>query len=864
METRANRIEFYPRLQHVYQYIFEDRAVIASRHKQKEESVDVTSDEVKSRGVQTERHKIEDVKKLFSIIPLQKREQFLLALRAIKTPHPLELLLKKTEGWPDLDKREKEQKVSSYSLSDENAILEKLKFLNQYHKLIDDKELDQYHDRFIAFFKLAKIIGDFVELSISKKLFERTSYNGVNEPNNETAFKMAYIQLALFGKEKNKAKYFNPISNYLKQHKILHTQELPFYYLFIKCFDKLIPSKKEGETIHLEVWRDLIMRGGINILQLFAQAAAIEKRLGAPPKNSAEVIKGAALIYDHAEKNFELARVCARHLMSNDNFQKALSASAFQKPIDYMPDLQVLGKDVDCKKLNCEEIDCRGYAIVKLPFTDPHSFVLGSLSACCMQYGKEGARYLEQAVRNPNACMYILLKSLDLTQSDATPFEKEEKSIKLNLEHYRIVGAYYSWLSADGNLVIDSCENVHCQDQYGLHDDAVVVPMFKQLGKQLCDPDDSPILRVTIGLGGKTPKSYKKDKLDSIETLDYETTEKDSWEQAEIYCARVRRSKIIEDLCLMFCKETLLKIDDAYAIFFKGFCSYELAQGIKSLLMYNEDIKLFLRNQIQDEKSFSELERVFANKQSLCWSIIVQLNKVGLGKHQIFSEVLSKKVNLHNIFHGLKVIDPSTNFGQIVLGALTKVEDPSIICQFISSLRGNQKLLLNLIQLQECSLLNRYINYIIKQPQRLISMSISKYRDTTRKELDKLFKVPKYSLFSKPEILSLEFVTRSQVHILQSLADSYVFNLKHNLFVDRMSARDDTSFVERVCAILTKARTSSDDKLFRLAENAYNYLVLRVKEHPDSDLAKNLKSLSSRVDIANSILQRSSYMRRHT
>lgn len=866
LDTSTQRIHFYSHLQDVYQYIFEDRAVISIHPKKKSKTStkveDKTSDEkIKQLTDVIEQRKIKEVEKLFSIIPpkpLAKRQQFLSALRSINSP--LAYLLSKSDEWSSYNIEVKEQQANPYTFPTDDEIKSKFKLLNRRHNLItadeNAAEFKNFCDQFIAFFKIAKIIGDFTEFRTA--IFSG-SWQGINDKNNDLAFQMAYMQLVLFGSQKEHAKFFKPISEYLQNHKILHNQELPFCYLLLKSFDKLIPTNKQGDTFDLAKWRELIKNGGINVLQLFAKASAIEKRLGKTPSNPAEVIKGAAKLYDHAEQNFELATVCATHLMTNADFQLALKASQYKKPYDLMPAVQVDGRRVKVESnkvrelVDGKEIDCSGYWIVKLPFTDPHSFVLGHLSACCMQYGKEGAHYLETALKDPNSCMYVLLKANDTTKKEAFPFRSQQESTKLNLTDYRIVGTYFSWLSVDGNLVIDSCENVHCTDKYGnKKDDEIVIPMFEELGRQICSSPDSPILRLTIGLGGKTPKVYNKNKSGHLETLDYETTWKDSKKQAEIYCDKDRLEKTITDLATIFCQA--LSIDPINSqqiknIFFnsKKFYSYKLKAGIIDLLENNEGVRSFLRERISQRDT-----SLYEENPSLCWAVLVQLNKLGLGRSNLFAEVFSRNTSLVGIFNGLKVIESSGSFGNIVLNALQKIENPAVIRRFLSSLKNGNSLHLKMKILSEQGLLNRYVNAIIINPDRLDTISLqNRGRDNIRSELDIVFNIPRYNLFPKSSEIHPERFANHQMHILKSLSDGFCCHQSHNYVVDYMV--NSAIFTERVCAIIAGAKNSSDQTLNKLAENACNYLALRLRDE-NSGLSEQLTSLESRIDIVRSIL----------
>ena len=433
----------------IYAYVFGDKAKMPT-----------LSEGTKLTPLQQEKKEARDaaaeaIKKadfnFITVNPLHSGE-FRNLLRSVKNTDLERLLYGNTT-----DVLEKTRQSSRYEMPTPEAIRAQFETLNREYGYFDETSLET----FIQLFKASKLIADFVEEN--------------NAADNAVAYLHAYKMMVLFKTDLKSP--FSRINQYIEKHwkgtfKAIHDA-------LVLAIPKNIPPLQ-----HLAEWQGLIMQHGNKALSLFQQAQAIEPHLEGPMTLSAVQKAVAKTKYKQHAINPELALLCGQYHVSEENFDKCLAIKPKQK--DQLPEVMVDGAPLGHP----------GYCLVKLPIGDPRAYILGHITNCCQSIGGDSEQCVIDGITRENNGFYVLLK--------ANPRAHERAVIdgKINYANHAIVGQGYAWLSELDNLTFDSWENLTPST-----DDNVIVDLLGAFA-QACFEKKPSIGRITIGVGGKTPKAY--------------------------------------------------------------------------------------------------------------------------------------------------------------------------------------------------------------------------------------------------------------------------------------------------------------------------------------------------------------------
>lgn len=338
-------------------------------------------------------------------------------------------------------------------------------------------------EQYIKSFKFSKLVADYIEEN--------------NTESDRLAYKHAYDLVICFGGEiKQNQDIISNLQNFLSDKGFLKAPK-PLHDTFA-AFS--IPSNKENVT--LKKWQELINKHGNEAMKLFAVADKIELKKAentgvtniAPENLQDAKLLQAQLTYVRAFEYPELAELALKYTLSEENFNKCLEVEKQKKKFDNLPNIVVQGKDA-----------FNQYHLVKLPIDDPRAYILGHIVNDCQSIGGFSERCVIDGITRENNGFYVLLKKKNSAKQNIEVFTSNGK---IDYQNFDIVGQSYAWLSQFGNLTFDSWENLRNQDEKTkkLNDDAVIVPMLKEWAEQVCETTN--INRVSIGLGGKTPKKF--------------------------------------------------------------------------------------------------------------------------------------------------------------------------------------------------------------------------------------------------------------------------------------------------------------------------------------------------------------------
>lgn len=407
-------------------------------------------------------------------------------------------------------------------------------------------------ENFVALFKACKLIADFFEKN--------------NSANNDVACLHAYKMLVLFGtKEKNPFFFTDSfINRYSSQlGKPIH--------------DTLVHAiPKNNPPIHLAQWQKLIAKNGSQVISIFQKAPKIEIQNAkqAPTTLSAAREAAALTMFRRAKEFPELATLCMQYNMSEDAFDKCLTIKP--KKSDRLPNVVIDGAQVNHP----------GYFLVKLPIDDPRAYILGHITHCCQSMGGDSAQCVIDGITRENNGFYVLLKEKKALKEEKTamlPFINN----KINYEHYEIIGQGYAWLTRANNMTFDSWENRRPDT-----DNAVIVPMLKAFAEKITENNDektcSGILRVTIGVGGKTPDQFLS-KIDNPEVMREGLQYGDSRAQGLIFANQAIIDKYQQEL--------VSEIKKIHGVdFTMGIFSAVQVQWIRELFIQSDNVKFYQEN----------------------------------------------------------------------------------------------------------------------------------------------------------------------------------------------------------------------------------------------------------------------------
>lgn len=474
----------------------------------------------------------------------------------------------------------------TYVFPSEESILEQFQKIEDEHGYFDSTQEEAAGLAFIQFFKIAKIVGDFIENN--------------NDETNSVAFEHAYKMLVIFYQDPDKI--LKPVNDYLNA--FMNT-DAPLHDALIYPIPSDVTKIQSGH-LDLKGWQALIQKNGPKATRFFGNAFAIQKHTengGAP-----QTIEEATSAAKKAQFRFaflfpELAELCVNYGVSEKIYETCLNihfrikgrtheeiksekkgtvSKEEESKIfkDVPPDLSMeerqMALDVlknykprSSDHLPDEVIDGSmigkpGYVFMKLPKNDHHAYLLGQVTNCCQSIGGASEQCVIDGINLENNGFYVLLKAKSkpsTTEKEvkfppAFTVEKDEK--KINYEAYEIVGQGYTWLSKDGNLVFDSWEN-----RTPTRDDQVITPFLEAFSKKITQSKDGP-MRVSIGKGGKTPKVYKEKTSSKAETILTGTPYGDSIDQSEVYCNKERRNEYITQLTEVLDSLLESKIEASY------------------------------------------------------------------------------------------------------------------------------------------------------------------------------------------------------------------------------------------------------------------------------------------------------------
>lgn len=387
----------------------------------------------------------------------------------------------------------KEDVINYSSLLSENTIEEKFVELEKKYNFFskDSNTSIQAKKIFCMFFSVTKIVADFIENNSDNK--------------DDLAYLHAYKMLIVFRQDLSAANPFAAFEKYLISYNYADYRN--------PVHDALVPSlPQQGQTIHLDDWRKMIINIGPKALVLFEIADKIEEKLQRFPNNFEEAQQIALqLTYKKADEYPELAKLCISLKVPEELFEKCLAMQKDGiKKSDNLPNIII-----DGNKINK---DTAGYFLVKLPIDDPRAYLLGYLTLCCQSIGKEGENCVRGGLQLPNAGFYVLLQQL---RDNQKPFFQG----KINYDDFKIVGQSYAWLSDNGNLVFDSWENRNPEKT-----DVIAIKLLESFTQVVVENPASPIFRVSIGKGGKTPAVYKNmPDMEDLETISSGTMHYHPW-----------------------------------------------------------------------------------------------------------------------------------------------------------------------------------------------------------------------------------------------------------------------------------------------------------------------------------------------
>lgn len=367
--------------------------------------------------------------------------------------------------------------------------------LNALYNIFNNAD-EALYKKFQTYFKIAKIIADFIEDN--------------NDKINSVAYLHAYKMMVYFGSETKEQNYFKPLELFLKSHNGFANPS-PIHDALINS----LPKCDVNSLLELTNWRNMIMKNGFTAVRLFALAPELEKIIGKAPDDYAQAVQAAATMNFKRENEYpELAKLCRHYALSEATFNRCLTIEKGRKKSDNLPDISIDGKNHGHP----------GYHLLKLPLDDPRAYILGHITNCCQSIGGASDACVVDGLTLKNNGFYVLLKSKNKSAHTIPPL----KNGRIDYQHFKIVGQGYAWLSQHGNLTFDSWENLNTSSDNNHDQDVFVVDVAENdRAMQSDDSDDDvikslltalsieatnnhpDIIRVTIGAGGKTPKQFK-------------------------------------------------------------------------------------------------------------------------------------------------------------------------------------------------------------------------------------------------------------------------------------------------------------------------------------------------------------------
>jgi len=288
----------------------------------------------------------------------------------------------------------------------------------------------------------------------------------------------------------------------------------PYHDLLI---DLSLPDA--SELTSLEGWRELIRREGTQVLRYFMRAIDIEKiyqrKINAAEAednvDAAQEVKegeekqvinlsptdylhakelAADLSYSRANEDAELATICSKYNVTTQRFAQCLRFINGVWPKKNKDDLP--------KEESVTTIGDKNYHWVKLSPHDKRALIMGDISGCCQSIGNSGGQSCAiQAATLPGSAVYVLLVKRKGGEGKDFPRKKHDK---INDKDYMIIAQAYTWKSSAGNICMDSIETLSRATP------DIIKKSLAAFAEQIMRLHPQ-VKRITVGTGGKTPKS---------------------------------------------------------------------------------------------------------------------------------------------------------------------------------------------------------------------------------------------------------------------------------------------------------------------------------------------------------------------
>lgn len=194
----------------------------------------------------------------------------------------------------------------------------------------------------------------------------------------------------------------------------------------------------------------------------------------------------AQFAYERANENIDLARLCMKYNVDENDFNKSLTIlqSRPETANTHIPDLRIDGA----------AFDMPDHRLYRLAPGDIRGLFLGDLTDCCQSIGGHGTACAEHGFTSPDGGFYVI----ESAKGD-------------------IVGQSWVWRGDKGELCLDSLEALGERISDGAWLKAV-----KAIGDELARRADHDVTALHIGIGGKTPDTLaKKFNLKSATPRDY-------------------------------------------------------------------------------------------------------------------------------------------------------------------------------------------------------------------------------------------------------------------------------------------------------------------------------------------------------
>ncbi|RUR19032.1 ankyrin repeat domain-containing protein [Legionella sp. km535] len=194
-----------------------------------------------------------------------------------------------------------------------------------------------------------------------------------------------------------------------------------------------------------EYWATLVMEHGLEALKYLPLAPRIEALRNAlitqsgaatnstgSSSNELELCRDLVLQYRYprADENPQLAKLCHRHLIADETFNRTLEIVKNLKSFDFLPEITIRGEEINSSLSQ--------FLFKKLPVGDYEGLFLGMETACCQSIGQTGEPCALHGMRSLMSGFYVI-------------YDKTGQ----------IVAQLWAWIGTESELVFDSFERRH-------------------------------------------------------------------------------------------------------------------------------------------------------------------------------------------------------------------------------------------------------------------------------------------------------------------------------------------------------------------------------------------------------------------